>query len=119
MAKKAPSKSATLVVISIIYILMGIGSVLTSFELILQMFKGSFPGAWTLLTVIAGVMMFLAGIFGLFKVQRGARAWMGILIFIVALVGLVFSIVSCSGFERIGTSLMQAAVAWLYITYNQ
>ncbi len=117
MAKKKPTASSQRVVISIIYIFMGAGSLLSAFDMIKALFSGVMPETTAILTVTAGVIMFLAGFFGLFKLEKTARIWMGILIFAVSLINLIFAVFS-GNFYTIGTTLMQAAVAWLYIVCN-
>ena len=117
MSRKKPSAGSQRVVISLVYVFLGIGSVLSAFEMLKGLLAGTFPGLAPMLTVLAGVLMFLAGILGLFRLQKTARVWLGVLVFLVALVHLVFAVLSLD-FSDIGMALMQAAIAWLYIGCN-
>ncbi len=114
MAKKAATPSAQRVVISIVYIFMGVGTLLTALDVLKGLFHGVMPGTTSLLTAVVGVITLLAGIFGLFKLKRSASIWMGVLIFAVSVLNLVFAVLDLD-FHTVGTALMQAAIAWLYI----
>lgn len=95
------------VVICLIYILTGISAILGAID-------GWSLSAHTIMTVAVGGVTALAGIFGMFDVQRKARVWMGILIFIMEVVNLVLSFMPF-GLSALAGSLTQAALAWLFI----
>ncbi len=116
MAMSASTKNTMQrVVISLIYLFMGAGSLLSVLD---GGFFAIFAGTTSLLTFVCAVITFIAGVFGLFKLEHKARIWMGVIIFVVALVNLVFSILYFNGFSSVGTALTQAAIAWLYILCN-
>ncbi len=95
------------IVICLIYILTGISSILTAAN-------NWTLSATTILTVAVAGVTVLAGIFGMFDLQKKARVWMGILIFVMAAVNLVLSFMPFS-LSALSESLTQAALAWLFI----
>ena len=107
-SKKTQEKSTRLIV-SILYIILGISTILNVFE-------GQTDGMTaTILTFTVGILMALAGVFSLFRLQKTARAWIGVLIFIVALVNMILTVIQFSGLSAIGTCLTQVAISWLFI----
>ncbi len=114
-SKKTQEKSTRLIV-SILYIILGISTILNVFDAFVNLFKGQTDGMTaTILTFTVGILMALAGVFSLFRLQKTARAWIGVLIFIVALVNTILTVIQFSGLSAIGTCLTQVAISWLFI----
>ena len=96
-SKKTQEKSTRLIV-SILYIILGISTILNVFDAFVNLFKGQTDGMTaTILTFTVGILMALAGVFSLFRLQKTARAWIGVLIFIVALVNMILTVIQFSG----------------------
>ena len=86
------------------------------FDAFVNLFKGQTDGMTaTILTFTVGILMALAGVFSLFRLQKTARAWIGVLIFIVALVNMILTVIQFSGLSALGTCLTQVAISWLFI----
>jgi len=96
------------IIISIVYIVWGIGAPLTAIKAILALDVGA------LLTATAGVIMLLAGIFGLFRIKPLTRRILGVVIFILAASSVITSLV---GGTIAWQSILQAVMAWLYIIW--
>lgn len=101
---KKSTKNVFKIIISIIYILWGIMSPITAFQAIVALDIPAIIGA------AVGILMLLAGIFGLFGLKRNKCRVFGIIIFIFALVS-VFSALPAIAWQPIVT----AVLAWLYI----
>lgn len=109
-------KDTQRIAVSVIFIIMGVSSFLNIFDALKALFGGDTSSVTTtVFTAVIGLLMLLAGIFALFRTQRKTRVWIGILIFIVALVSLVLSIISRSGLQAFSVALMQCAISWLFI----
>ena len=96
------------IIISIVYIVWGIGAPLTAIKAILALDVGA------LLTATAGVIMLLAGIFGLFRIKPLKRRIFGIIIFVLAAASAVTSLM---GGNIAWQAILQAVMAWLYIIW--
>lgn len=99
------------IVISFVYLIIGVDSLLPSI-------RSAIGSALELdligiLTASAGILMLLAGLFGILDVKRGVCRTMGVIIFAVCAFMLVWSIVNGHGYQRDGVVL--AALAWLFI----
>ena len=92
------------VVISLIYIIIGIDSLVPSVRTALKS---------ALDLDLIGILMLLAGLFGILDVKRGVCKTMGIIIFVVSAFMFVWSLVKGQGYQRDG--LIGAALAWLFI----
>ncbi len=101
---KATTKKALKIIISIIYIIWGIAAPLTAFKAILALDLGAIASA------VVGVMMLLAGIFGLMGVKKLKCRLFGIVIFICALIAVVVALPVINW-----ASIITALLAWLYI----
>ena len=88
-------------IISIVYIVWGILSPLTALEAIIALDLSA------LLAAGVGILMLLAGIFGLVGIKKGKCRIFGIVIFVFAVVSavLAFSV----------NSVVTAVLAWLFI----
>ena len=96
------------VVISLIYIIIGVDSLVPSV-------KSALGAALDLgiLAASAGILMLLAGLFGILDVKRGVCRTMGIVIFAISAFMLVWSLIKGHGYQRDG--LILAALSWLFI----
>lgn len=99
------------IVISLIYIVMGIDSLIPSIEAALR--SALELDIIGILTASVGILMLLAGLFGILDVKRGVCRTMGIIIFAVSAFMFVWSLLKGQGYQRDG--LIGAALAWLFI----
>ncbi|MBR2908106.1 MAG: hypothetical protein IKC26_08735 [Clostridia bacterium] len=101
---KKGTKSVLRVVISIIYIIWGIFSPISAIKAIIALDVGAIASA------TVGVLMLLAGIFGLLGMKKGKCRAFGIVIFIASVVAVVLAlpVISLS-------SIITAILAWLFI----
>lgn len=97
------------IIISIVYIVLGIGAPLAAINAILALDIGA------LLTAATGLIMLLAGIFGLFRIKPLKRRIFGIIIFVLALASVITAFAG-GNFLPIG-AIVQAILAWLYIIW--
>ena len=104
---KKSTKKILKVVISILYIIWGITAPLTAIGAILAFDLSALIGA------AVGVLMLLAGIFGLFGIKSDKCKLFGAIIFIGAAVSFVLSILG-GGFAW--SNIVSAILAWLFIT---
>ncbi len=95
------------IIISILYIVWGIGAPLTALNAILDLNVGA------LISAAVGIIMLLAGIFGLLRIKPLKRRIFGIVIF----VGSVISLVTSLKFGFQWQPIAQAVLAWLYIVW--
>ena len=96
------------VIISLLYIIWGIGAPLTALNAILDL---NVP---MLLTAVTGIIMLLAGIFGLFRIKPLKRRIFGIIIFVLAAASAVTSLM---GGHLAWQPIIQALMAWAYIIW--
>ncbi len=102
MAKR---KNVTRVLISIIFIALGVDSVVRAFESLLAL---DLPG---ILGCAVGILMFVMGIFGLFQSQIKVCRVLGVIVCILSAVNFV---VALAGGAFQTTMLIQALLAWIY-----
>ena len=102
------------IVISIVYIIWGIGAPLTLVKSLATLDLTSLASIGTLISVATGIVMLLAGIFGLLRIKPLKRRLLGIFIFVLALAGVVTSVIG-GGFSW--QALLQALMAWAYIVW--
>ena len=95
------------IIISIVYIVWGIGAPLTAINAILDLNVGA------LLSATVGVIMLLAGIFGLLRIKPLKRRIFGIVIFVLSVVSVVTSLKTGLSWQAV----LQAILAWLYIIW--
>ncbi len=94
-------------VISLIYILTGVSSVVQVFESLLALdLMGIFASA-------LGVLIFVAGICGLFSIKPRACHLLGLLIMIFSLASLVYAVVIEKSFNF--TIANQFLLSWLFL----
>ena len=101
---KKGTKSILRVVISIVYIVWGIWAPVSAITAILALDVGA------IISATVGVLTLLAGIFGLLGVKKEKCRVFGIIIFIGAIVGIIFALPSISV-----NSIVNAILAWLFI----
>lgn len=102
------------VIISIVYIIWGIGAPLTLIKSLATLNLSSLASLASLVAFATGLVMFFAGIFGLFRIRPMTRRVLGIIIFILAASSVVTSLV---GGTIAWQSILQAVMAWLYIIW--
>ena len=94
-------------VISLIYILTGVSSVVQMWNSLLALdLLGIFASA-------LGVLMFVAGICGLFRVKPTALHWLGVAVMLIALGSLVYSILVAHTFNF--NIANQFLLSWLFM----
>ena len=96
------------VIISLLYIIWGIGAPLTALNAVLDL---NIP---MLLTAVTGIIMLLAGIFGLFRIKPLKRRIFGIIIFVLAAASAATSLM---GGHLAWQPIIQALMAWAYIIW--
>lgn len=113
MAKRsiASKIETTRIVISIIYILLGISSVLTAWDFIVSLALFSMP-LFDIISVAVGVLMFFSGIMGLAKINPTVCHLCGVVIFVASAASVVLALAGGTFSE---TGLVQALLAWLFI----
>lgn len=102
------------IIISIVYIIWGIGAPLTLIKSLATLDLASLTSIGTLISVATGLVMLFAGIFGLLRIKPLKRRLLGVLIFVLALAGVVTSVIG-GGFSW--QALLQALMAWAYIVW--
>jgi hypothetical protein len=103
---KKGTKNVFRVIISIIYIIWGIMSPITAIQAIIAL---NIPA---IISAAVGVLMLLAGIFGLFGLKKSSCRAFGIVIFVFSLVAVVTAILGAGG---IVNPIITALLAWLFI----
>lgn len=102
------------IIISLLYIVWGIGAPLTFVKSILNLNFESILSIGTLLSVATGLIMLIAGILGLFRLRPIYRRLLGIIIFVLAAVSAATSL---AGGHLAWQAILQAVLAWLYIVW--
>ena len=102
------------IIISIVYIIWGIGAPLSLIGNLLKLNIAALTDLATLIAIATGLVMLFAGIFGLLRIKPLKRRLLGIFIFVLALAGVVTSVIG-GGFSW--QALLQALMAWAYIVW--
>ena len=102
------------IIISIVYIIWGIGAPLSLIKSLVSLDITSLTSIGTLISIATGLVMLFAGIFGLLRIKPLKRRLLGIFIFVLALAGVVTSVIG-GGFSW--QALLQALMAWAYIVW--
>ena len=102
------------IIISIVYIVWGIGAPLSLIKSLVALDLASLASIGTLISVATGLVMLFAGIFGLLRIKPLKRRILGIVIFVLAICGVVTSVV---GGDFSWQALLQALMAWAYIVW--
>ena len=103
---KKSTKNVLRVIISLLYIVWGIWSPISAFSAILAFDLSALVGA------AVGVVMLLAGIFGLFGVKSPKCKLFGVIIFIGAVASIILALPT-SGISW--SNVVSAVLAWFYI----
>lgn len=103
---KSGTKNVLRVVISIVYIIWGIYSPIQAIRAVVDL------NAAAIISAAVGIVMLIAGIFGLFGMKKEKCRVFGIIIFVFALVSVVVSLLSASINVN---SIITAVLAWLFI----
>ncbi len=98
------TKSILRLVISIVYIIWGIASPLTMIKAILAL---EIPA---IIAAGVGLITLLAGVFALLGIKKDKCRIFGIVIFVLAVVGIITALPSISV-----NSIINAVLAWLFI----
>lgn len=104
MAKKG---SFTRILISIIFIALGVGSVIQALESLLELDLGG------VLSCSLGVLMFVLGILGLFKASIKACRVIAVIVCVLSAASFIMSVVNGS-LAGLTTTLVWAILAWIY-----
>jgi hypothetical protein len=102
------------IIISIVYIIWGIGAPLSLIKSLVSLDITSLTSIGTLISIATGLVMLFAGIFGLLRIKRLKRLILGIVIFVLAVSGVITSI---AGGGLSWQAILQAVMAWLYIIW--
>ena len=102
---KKGTKRFLRVIISIVYIIWGIFSPLSAIEAILAL------DGPAIISSCVGILMLLAGFFGLFGMKKVKCRVFGVIIFVFAIVSVVLALPAISV-----NSIVTAILAWLFIT---
>ncbi len=105
---KKATKSIFRIIISIIYIIWGITAPLTAIRAILDL---NVPA---ILSATVGVLMLLAGIFGLIGMKKIKCRIFGIVIFVFAVATAVTAVLG-AGITASISPIITALLAWLFI----
>ena len=101
---KKGTKNVLRVVISIVYIVWGLWSPISAFKAVLALDMGA------IISAAVGVITLLAGIFGLLGAKKSMCRTMGVIIFIGAIVAIVFALPTINV-----NAIVNAILAWLFI----
>ncbi len=102
------------IIISIVYIIWGIGAPLSLIRQLASLDFSSLLSIGALISVATGLIMLFAGIFGLLRIKPLKRRIFGIIILVLALSGVATSLVG-GGFSW--QSVVQALMALAYIIW--
>ena len=111
---KKTTKKIIHVIISLIYIVWGIGAPLSFVKNLANLNFESILSIGTILSVATGLLMLIAGILGLLRLRPIHRRLLGIIIFVLAAASAVTSLM---GGHIAWQAILQAVMAWLYIIW--
>ena len=109
-----PMKKIIHIIISVLYIIWGVGAPLTFIKNLANLDFSSILSLATIMGVLTGLVMFFAGIFGLLRIKPLKRRILGVVIFILAASSVITSLV---GGQIAWQGILQAIMAWLYIIW--
>ncbi len=101
---KSGTKKVVKVLISLLYIIWGLFSPISAFEAVLALDIGAIASA------AVGIMMLLAGIFGLVGIKKMKCRIFGIVIFVFSILAVVLALPALSW-----RAIITAILAWLFI----
>ncbi len=102
--RKSTKRGLVRVLISLLYIVWGIMAPLSAIKALLAL---DLTG---IVTAAVGVLMLIAGFYGLLDVRRAKIRTFGVIIFVVAVLSVVLSLPAINV-----VSIITAVLAWLYI----
>ncbi len=111
---KKATKKVIHIIISLVYIIWGIGAPLSFVKNLAGLNFESILSIGTLLSVATGLIMLIAGILGLFRLRPIYRRLLGFIIFVLAAASAVTSLM---GGNIAWQAILQAVMAWLYIVW--
>lgn len=103
---KKTTKNVLRVIISLLYIIWGIASPLTVLSAVLALDISA------IISAAVGVLMLLAGIFGLLKLKSSKCKIFGVIIFVFAALSFVMGL---TGGVIAWSAVISAILAWLFI----
>ena len=111
MAKKS-SHDLGRIIISIIYIVLGAGSLIAIVNAVKNF------DVWAILACVGGAVMFFAGLLGLFNAKPGICRILGLIVFVLAAISFVKAIIA-GAFTSFMTwvYLVQAIIAWYFVIW--
>lgn len=101
---KSVTRGLTRVIISILYIIWGIMSPIAAIKSLLEL---NLAGV---VTAAVGVLMLIAGFFGLLGIKRAKVRAFGVIIFVAAIISIILSLPTINII-----SIITAVLAWLFI----
>ena len=107
-------KKVVHVIISLIYIVWGIGAPLSFIKNLANFNFESLLSIGTILSLATGLIMLIAGVLGLFRLRPLYRRLLGVIIFILAAAS---AVTSHMGGNIAWQAILQAVMAWLYIIW--
>ena len=111
---KKTTKKIIHVIISLIYIVWGIGAPLSLLRNMASLNLEAIFNLGTILSLATGLLMLIAGILGLLRLRPIHRRLLGIIIFVLAAASAVTSLM---GGHIAWQAILQAIMAWLYIIW--
>ena len=104
MRRKSTTRSLTRVLISILYIVWGIMAPASAFKALLKLDLNG------IITAAVGILMLIAGFYGLLAIRRAKVRTFGVLIFVAAVVSVVLALPTINI-----VSIITAVLSWLFI----
>lgn len=101
---KSATKGLARVIISILYIIWGIAAPVSALKALIALDLAG------IVTASVGVLMLLAGIFGLLGIKKAKVRFFGVVIFVFAMISVVLALPTINF-----TSIITAILAWLFI----
>lgn len=111
---KKGTKKIIHVIISLLYIVWGVGAPLALLRNLASLNLEAILNLGTILSLATGLIMLIAGVLGLFRLRPLYRRLLGIIIFVLAAVSAVTSLM---GGNIAWHSILEAILAWLYIIW--
>ncbi len=111
---KKGTKKIIHVIISLLYIVWGIGAPLSVLRNLAALNLEAILNVGTILSLATGLIMLIAGLLGLLRLRPLYRRLLGIIIFVLAAASAVTSLM---GGNIVWQSILQAVMAWLYIIW--
>jgi len=101
---KSATKGLARVIIGIIYIIWGIAAPVSALKALIALDLNG------IITAAVGVLMLIAGIYGLLGIKKSKARSFGVVIFVFALISVALALPTINF-----TSIITAVLAWLFI----